>query len=77
MDFKDNIAVTISNANANITPLETIDAIKEAGYSNVFVEWYNKDWKISQEEQLDYCRKQGLNVLFAHLGYQKKNNLCH
>ncbi len=68
------IAVTISNAN-KISPLETIDAIKEAGFKNVFIEWYNKDWEISQEEQLKYVREKGLNIIFAHLGYQKINDL--
>lgn len=75
MSANDNIAVTISNANEQVTPLETIDAVKKAGFSNVFVEWYDKDWEISQEEQLAYCRKLGLHVLFAHLGYQKINSL--
>ena len=69
------IAVTISNANKLITPLETIDAICAAGFKNVFIEWYNKDWEISQEEQLNYIRSKGLNIIFAHLGYQKINDL--
>ena len=69
------IAVTISNANKFITPLETIDAIASAGFKNVFIEWYNKDWEISQEEQLNYIRSKGLNIIFAHLGYQKINDL--
>ena len=42
-----NIAVTISNANKNVNPIETIHAIKNAGFKNVFIEWYNKDWEIS------------------------------
>ena len=70
-----NIAVTISNANKNVNPIETIHAISNAGFKNVFIEWYNKDWKITQQEQLDECRKLGLNVIFAHLGYQGINNL--
>ena len=69
------IAVTISNANKIITPFETIDAICAAGFKNVFIEWYNKDWEISQEEQLNYIRSKGLNIIFAHLGYQKINDL--
>lgn len=69
------IAVTISNANKNITPLESIKAVKDAGFKNVFIEWYNKDWEITQQQQLDYIRELGLNVVFAHLGYQKINNL--
>ncbi len=70
-----NIAVTISNANKNVTPIESIHAVYDAGFKYVFIEWYNKDWEISQQEQLDECRKLGLNVIFAHLGYQGINNL--
>ena len=67
------IAVVISNDNLEVTPFETIDAIKEAGFNDVFVQWYNKDWNTNQQEQLDYIRKQGLNIIFAHLGYQNIN----
>ena len=70
-----DIVVTISNANQNVNPLESIDAIKEAGFEKVFIEWYNKSWEVSQQAQLDYCRKLGLDVIFAHLGYQGINNL--
>lgn len=69
------IAVVISNSNKKVTPIETIDAIKEAGFENVFVQWYNRDWECSQKEQLEYARKQGLNVIFAHLGYQNINDI--
>ena len=71
----EKIAVTISNANKNVNPIESIHAIYNAGFKNVFIEWYNKDFEISQQEQLDECRKLGLNVIFAHLGYQGINNL--
>lgn len=67
------LAVVISNDNKEVTPIETIDAIKKAGFKNVFIQWYNSDWECSQEEQLKYTRKQGLNIIFAHLGYQKIN----
>ncbi len=69
------IVTTISNANQTVTPLETIDAIYKAGFKDVFIEWYNKDWEITQEQQLEYVQKCGLNVIFAHLGYQGINNL--
>ena len=58
------IAVTISNAHQKGTPIDLINSIKEAGFEHVFVEWYNKDWEISQQQQLDYVRKLGLNVIF-------------
>ena len=69
------IAVVINNSNQNVTALETIDAIKKAGFKDVFVQWYNKDWEYSQEEQLKYAREQGLNIIFAHLGYKNINDL--
>lgn len=75
MEKERNIAVAISNDNEDVTPFETIDAIKKAGFKNVFVQWYNKDWDPSQQQQLDYIKKSGLNVIFAHLGYQKINDL--
>ncbi len=69
------LAVVISNNNEGVTAYETIDAIKKAGFKNVFIQWYDKDWNPSQEEQLAYARKQGLNVIFAHLGYPNINEI--
>ncbi len=69
------IAVVVSNDNKNVSVIETINAIKNAGFKNVFIQWYNKDWIITQEEQLKYIREKGLNVIFAHLGYQNINDL--
>ena len=59
------IAVCIQNDNQNVTPIETIDAIKKAGFRNVFIQWYNKDWECSQKEQLDYARS--LEIGRAHV----------
>ncbi len=71
-----DLAVVISNDNKNVTPYETIDAIKEAGFKNVFVQWYDKDdFLVSQEEQVRYAREKGLNIIFAHLGYWKMNDI--
>lgn len=70
-----DIAVVVSNANKDVSAIETIDAIKNAGFTNVFIQWYNRDWKPTQEEQLEYIRKKGLNIIFAHLGYQNINDL--
>lgn len=70
-----DIAVVVSNDNELITPIETIDAIKTAGFENVFIQWYNEKWGHSQEEQLAYIKSLGLNVLFAHLGYQNINSI--
>lgn len=70
-----DIAVVVSNDNESITPIETIDAIKAAGFKNVFIQWYNAKWDHSQEEQLNYIKRLGLDVLFAHLGYQNINSI--
>lgn len=70
-----DIVVVVSNANKDVSAIETIDAIRNAGFTNVFIQWYNRDWKPTQEEQLEYIRKKGLNIIFAHLGYQNINDL--
>lgn len=56
------------------TYIEIIDNIKKAGFKNVFIEWYNDDLTL-QKNILDYVRKQNLNIIFAHLGYQRPNVL--
>ena len=40
-----------------------------------FIQWYDKDWNFSQEEQVKLCRSLGLNIIFAHLGYQNINSI--
>lgn len=69
------LAVVVSNDNQNVTAKETIDAICNAGFKNVFVQWYDKDFEMSQLEQVNYCKQKGLNIIFAHLGYQKINEI--
>ena len=69
------IAVVVNNANKGVSAIETIDAIKNAGFKNVFIQWYNSNWNPTQEEQLKYIREKGLNVIFAHLGYKRINDL--
>lgn len=69
------VAVVVSNDNFNKNPIETIDAICEAGFKNVFIQWYDKEWEVSQEQQLNYVRDKGLNVIFAHLGYKQINKI--
>ena len=51
-----------------------INNIKKAGFKNVFIEWYNKDHKL-QEAILNYVHEVGLNIIFAHLGYEIANLL--
>jgi len=50
-------AVVISNYNKNVSVYDTIDAISNSGFKKAFIDWYNKDWDVSQEEQLKYSRK--------------------
>ncbi len=70
-----DIAVVVSNSIVGYSILDSIDAIKKAGYKNVFIQWYNKEEEYSQEEVLEYIRKKKLNILFAHLGYKYINDI--
>lgn len=69
------IAVVVSYANKNGNVIDTIDAIQNAVFKNVFIQCYNKKWNPTQEEQLKYIREKGLHVIFAHLSYQNTNDL--
>ena len=68
-------AVVIQNRDETVSVIETIQAVKDAGFKNVFIQWYNKNWEISQEEQVELCKKLELNIIFAHLGYQEINSI--
>ena len=65
----------VHNNNKVVTPKETIYAIKNAGFDGVFLQWFNKDWEFSQQEQLELCRELGLEIPFVHLGYKNINSL--
>lgn len=69
------IAIVVSNANKNVNVIETINAIKKAGFKNVFIQWYNRNWDITREEQLKYIKKQNLNIIFAHLDYHNMDDI--
>lgn len=71
----EELAVVVHYSNENVGVLETIKAIKNAGFKNVFVQWYDKEWEYSQEEQVKMCKELGLNIIFAHLGYQNINSI--
>lgn len=64
------ISVVVNNENKNVSVIETINSIKNAGFKNVFIQWYDKNYSIPQEEQVKFCKELGLNIIFAHLGYQ-------
>ena len=65
----------VSNDNKIYSPIETINAIKQAGFNGVFLQWYNKEQKVSQQEQLDLCKSLGLEIPFVHLGYRTINSM--
>lgn len=69
------LAVCVNNANKKVSVIDTINSIKKAGFKNVFIQWYDKDWDISQQEQVDLCKNENLNIIFAHLGYQNINSI--
>ena len=70
-----DIVVVVQNDNKEVNVIQTIHAIAKSGYNNVFIQWYDKEWELSQKEQVDLCRKLGLNIIFAHLGYQNINSI--
>ena len=67
----DKLAIAIRNYSKD-NYKEIIDSIKKSGFKNVFIEWYNDDIKL-QNDILNYVRKNNLNIIFAHLGYQNSN----
>lgn len=71
-DMKD-LAIAIRNYNRD-NYKDIINSIKKVGFKNVFIEWYDNDLLL-QEDILKYVRDVGLNVIFAHLGYQNANLL--
>ena len=69
------LAIAVQNENESFNVIDTINSIKNANFKNVFVQWYDKDWEYSQQEQVNLCKKLGLNIIFAHLGYQNINSI--
>ncbi len=70
-----NLEIVVSNFNKEISVIKEMDAIKKAGFKKVFLQWYNRTWPISQEEQFLYAQEIGLDVTKMHLGYDKINDL--
>lgn len=69
------LAIAIQNKNEDVNIKETIYAIQKVGFKNVFVQWYDADWQVRQEEQVRICKELGFNIIFAHLGYQNINSI--
>lgn len=71
--YMENLVISIRNYNKN-NYREIINNIKDAGFQNVFIEWYNNDLEL-QQNILNYVKQKDLNIKFAHLGYQNPNSL--
>lgn len=69
------LAVAIQNENEKVSIEETINSIKKVGFKKVFVQWYDEEWTISQEKQIELCKELGFDIIFAHLGYQNINSI--
>ena len=59
----------VQNENENIDILSTLKAIKNAGFDGVFIQLYHQNWKVNEYKQFELCKQLGLEVEFAHLGY--------
>lgn len=70
MCLNKNYCISVPYQNVGYDPIETINIIKNNNFNSVFLKWYDEDWPISQFKQAEYCIKQGINIEFAHLGYQ-------
>lgn len=66
-----NVAINVNINNYNASPFDTINSIKKAGFTNIFINWKNYVGKdgtiITGEEQFMYAKNKGLNVIFVHL----------
>lgn len=67
-------AVVLSSYNLNHNYMETLYSIKKSGFKNIFIQWYDRDFEL-QNMELKYAKEFGLNVIFAHLGYDTINDL--
>ena len=71
-----NLVVCVQNEDQKVTAKQTIDAIYKAGFKNVFVQYYHRETKgLDELQQIDYCRKLGLNIVFGHLGYKNSRDI--
>lgn len=73
--MNNELEVVVNNDNTKVTIEQTINAIKNAGFKNVFVQWYDNEYPTSQLQQVELCKELGLNIEFAHLGYQNINHI--
>lgn len=73
---KHSFVQCVQNGNKNVTPQDTIKAIKNAGFDKAFVQFSNKEeYDFTLQQQIDLCKKLNLNIEFAHLSYANINDL--
>lgn len=70
-----DLAIVISNDNKKISAKDTIDYAVKYGFKKVFVQLYDKERSFSEIDQIKYCKENNLEIIFAHLGYSKLNNI--
>jgi len=71
---KYNIAIGV-NADkemqcAGISNEESIKQIKKAGFRKVFISWIYNSWGEEQERIYNLIKANGLEIIFAHVGYK-------
>lgn len=69
-----NIAISV-NADkemecAGVSNEESVYKIKKAGFKKVFISWMYDSWGESQEKIYKLIKDNGLEIVFAHVGYR-------
>ena len=74
-NFMRELIQCLQLSNQTITEKQTIAALKNAGFNGAFVQWYNDSTVEYKTELVKACRAAGLKVPFAHLGYDRINEI--
>ncbi len=53
----------------NIDTIRSLNAVKSAGFKDIFLPWYNKESTFFMNKVVKYIRKIELNIEFLHLEY--------
>lgn len=56
--------------NSTFSNENSLDLIKKAGFKKVFLSWVNNGWGETHERMFDLCKKNDIEVVFAHVGYR-------
>ncbi|HOZ53997.1 MAG TPA: sugar phosphate isomerase/epimerase family protein [Bacilli bacterium] len=59
----------------DIDTYESIDAIKKAGFNDLFLPWYNKENIFFMNKVVKYIKEKNLNIIFLHLAYKHINSI--